>query len=59
VTPLALPPGVPVWVDDRVMTRHAVVLGGGSRSLKVRVSPDLFERIPHCEIVHGLAVNPV
>ncbi len=56
VTPVALPDGLPVWVNGRVMARPAVVLGGGSRSLKVRVSPELFERMPHSEIVDGLAV---
>jgi prolyl-tRNA editing enzyme YbaK/EbsC (Cys-tRNA(Pro) deacylase) len=56
VTPLALPDGMPVWVDERVMGRESVVLGGGSRSLKVRVSPELFRRMPNAEIVPDLAV---
>jgi prolyl-tRNA editing enzyme YbaK/EbsC (Cys-tRNA(Pro) deacylase) len=56
VTPLALPDGMPVWVDERVMGRESVVLGGGSRSLKVRVSPELFRRMPNAEIVPHLAV---
>jgi prolyl-tRNA editing enzyme YbaK/EbsC (Cys-tRNA(Pro) deacylase) len=45
-----------VWVDERVMGRESVVLGGGSRSLKVRVSPELFRRMPNAEIVPDLAV---
>ena len=56
VTPLALPADVPVWVDDRVTGRATVVLGGGSRSLKVRVAPELFWRMPNAEVVPGLAV---
>ena len=56
VTPLALPEGLAVWVDQRVMERPAVILGGGSRSLKVRVAPALFERLPAVEIVQDLAV---
>ncbi|MDQ4070426.1 MAG: hypothetical protein M3203_13300 [Actinomycetota bacterium] len=56
VTPLALPGDLRVWVDDRVMTRPAVILGGGSRSLKVRVPPELFHRVPQAEIVPALAV---
>jgi prolyl-tRNA editing enzyme YbaK/EbsC (Cys-tRNA(Pro) deacylase) len=55
VTPLALPEGVPIWVDERVMTRESVVLGGGSRSLKIRVTPRLFEQMPDAEVVSGLA----
>jgi prolyl-tRNA editing enzyme YbaK/EbsC (Cys-tRNA(Pro) deacylase) len=55
VTPLALPAGLPVWVDARVMGRDRVVLGGGSRSLKVRVTPEVFRRLPSAEIVEDLA----
>ncbi len=55
VTPLALPDGLPVWVDARVMDRPRVVLGGGSRSLKVRVTPEVFRRLPSAEVVEGLA----
>ncbi len=58
VTPLALPGDLPVWVDDRVMARQTVILGGGSRSLKIRVTPELFHRIPRVEIVPALAVEP-
>ena len=55
VTPVALPAELPVWVDARVMGRERVVLGGGSRSLKTRVSPEVFRRLPSAEIVEGLA----
>ena len=55
VTPVALPAELPVWVDARVMGRDRVVIGGGSRSLKVRVTPDVFRRLPSAEIVEDLA----
>ncbi|MFI5042534.1 MAG: YbaK/EbsC family protein, partial [Acidimicrobiales bacterium] len=32
VTPIALPAGLPLWIDRLVMERDRVVLGGGSRS---------------------------
>lgn len=32
VTPFALPAGLPLWVDARVMLRPTVVVGGGSRA---------------------------
>ena len=57
VTPLALDEGLPVWVDERVMTRKTIVVGGGSRSLKIRVTPRLFEHLPAAEIVPDLAVE--
>jgi prolyl-tRNA editing enzyme YbaK/EbsC (Cys-tRNA(Pro) deacylase) len=55
VTALALPPDLPLWVDERVMSRPTVVLGGGSRSLKLRIAPEVFRRIPTAEVVEGLA----
>jgi prolyl-tRNA editing enzyme YbaK/EbsC (Cys-tRNA(Pro) deacylase) len=55
VTPIALPEGLPVWVDEQVMTRSRVVLGGGSRSMKISVAPSLFERLAGAEIVPALA----
>ena len=55
VTPVALPADLPVWVDSRVMGRDLVVIGGGSRSLKVRVTPEVFRRLPSAEIVEDLA----
>jgi prolyl-tRNA editing enzyme YbaK/EbsC (Cys-tRNA(Pro) deacylase) len=39
VTPFALPPDLPLYVDARVMERDRVVVGGGSRSLKLLVPP--------------------
>jgi prolyl-tRNA editing enzyme YbaK/EbsC (Cys-tRNA(Pro) deacylase) len=55
VTPVALPADVPVWVDARVMERDRVVIGGGSRSMKVLLPPACFEALPNCEVVAGLA----
>jgi prolyl-tRNA editing enzyme YbaK/EbsC (Cys-tRNA(Pro) deacylase) len=56
VTPFALPAGLPLWVDERVLARPTVVVGGGSRSLKVRLSPEVFRWLPAAEIVPDLAV---
>lgn len=55
VTPFALPGGVAVWIDAAVMERDTVVVGGGSRALKIRVSPDAFLQIPGAEVVEDLA----
>jgi prolyl-tRNA editing enzyme YbaK/EbsC (Cys-tRNA(Pro) deacylase) len=58
VTPFALPPGLPVWVDGRVMALPRVVLGGGSRSWKVVGPPALLTALPDVEVVEGLALDP-
>jgi prolyl-tRNA editing enzyme YbaK/EbsC (Cys-tRNA(Pro) deacylase) len=58
VTVFGLPPGLPVWVDARVMARERVVLGGGSRSWKVLGPPSMLLAIPGVEVVEGLATEP-
>lgn len=55
VTPLGLPSTLPLWVDERVMTRESIVVGGGSRSLKIRVAPAVFRHLPGTEVVADLA----
>lgn len=59
VTPFALPQGLPLYVDDRVMACDWVILGGGSRSLKVKASPHILTALPNCEVIDGLAIGPV
>ena len=55
VTPFGLGDEIPVYVDSRVMERPEVVVGGGSRSKKIRVKPEVFSRMEHVTIVDGLA----
>ena len=51
VTVFALPPGLPVYIDDKVMALDWAILGSGSRSSKVRVSPEALRRLPGAQIV--------
>jgi prolyl-tRNA editing enzyme YbaK/EbsC (Cys-tRNA(Pro) deacylase) len=39
VTLVGLPPDMPILIDERVMERSTVILGGGNRTSKVRVDP--------------------
>src|SRR3954449_1379813 len=55
VTALALPEGLPLWVDAAVMDQPEIILGGGSRSMKVLVSPRVFDALPAAEVIDGLA----
>jgi len=55
VTPLTLPNTLPLWVDSKVMQRNSIVLGGGNRSSKIKVSPKIFNYTLNTEIVEGLA----
>jgi prolyl-tRNA editing enzyme YbaK/EbsC (Cys-tRNA(Pro) deacylase) len=54
VTPLALPAGLPLWVDSAVMDRDRIVLGAGSRNAKVLAPPAILEALG-AEVVPGLA----
>ncbi len=55
VTPIALPDGVPIWVDAAVMTPASIVLGGGDRSTKLRMTPAALVSLPNVEVVDDLA----
>ena len=55
VTPFALPPGLPLWIDERVMRRQRIVVGGGSRSAKVVGPPEMLLAIDGAEVVADLA----
>ena len=57
VTPFGLPADLPVLVDARVIEPDWVVLGGGNRSSKLRVAPDVLCRVPSLRVVEGLAVD--
>ena len=57
VTVLALPPGLPIYVDERLMALDWLILGGGSRSTKIKTSPDVFRRLPDTTIVPDLATE--
>jgi prolyl-tRNA editing enzyme YbaK/EbsC (Cys-tRNA(Pro) deacylase) len=56
VTPFGLPDDMPIWVDERVMARERIVLGGGSRACKVVGPPALLTALPGVEVVTDLAV---
>ena len=58
VTVFGLPESLPIWVDHRVMESEFIILGGGSRSIKLKISPDVFQRIHNAIVVESLASIP-
>jgi prolyl-tRNA editing enzyme YbaK/EbsC (Cys-tRNA(Pro) deacylase) len=54
VTPFGLPEGVPLYLDSRLMALDWVVVGGGSRSQKVKVAPSVLAALPGVEVIEGL-----
>jgi prolyl-tRNA editing enzyme YbaK/EbsC (Cys-tRNA(Pro) deacylase) len=57
VTPICLPEDLPLWIDQRVMAAEYVILGGGNRSSKIKVAPRIFDHVPSCTIIEGLATS--
>lgn len=55
VTPFALPDGVPLLVDGRVLRAGYVILGSGTRRGKIKTSPDVLRLLPDARIVDDLA----
>ena len=55
VTPFALPPTIPIWVDGEVTRREQLILGGGSRSIKVLCPPRTLLAMPNVTVIEGLA----
>jgi prolyl-tRNA editing enzyme YbaK/EbsC (Cys-tRNA(Pro) deacylase) len=56
VTPFALPDGLPLWIDSRVMDRPSIVVGGGSRACKVVGPPAMLLAVPGAEVIDDLAI---
>ena len=57
VTVFALPAELAIYVDDTLLECDRVILGAGSRSAKILVSPQVFSRLPNATVVPGLSVE--
>lgn len=55
VTPFGLPAGIPVWVDSAVVDRDRIIMGGGSRALKLLLPPKTLTDLDTVEVVENLA----
>ena len=55
VTPFGLPDTIPLWIDAAVMERERIVVGGGSRRLKIIGAPNMLAQLANVEGVEGLA----
>jgi len=57
VTPFALPAGLPLYVDERIMQLEWIILGGGGRDLKIKIAPEVF-RILGATVIAELGLEP-
>ena len=55
VTPFGLLDGLPVLVDARVMEPDWIILGGGNRSSKLKIAPEVLRSLPAVRVVEGLS----
>jgi prolyl-tRNA editing enzyme YbaK/EbsC (Cys-tRNA(Pro) deacylase) len=55
VTPFGLASPPPIYVDSAVVSLDRIIVGGGSRAMKVRVDPEVFARMDGVQVTTGLA----
>ena len=55
VTPFSLPKEIKLYVDSRIMGIDWLILGGGGRDKKLKISPEVFHKLG-AEIVENLAL---
>lgn len=56
VTAFGLPEDLPLYVDSTIMALDYVILGGGNRSSKLRLMPEVLLSVPGTEVVEDLAL---
>lgn len=59
VTPFALPENLPLYIDSRIIDLDWIIVGGGSRSLKLKVAPEALTALPNAEVIQDLAKDPL
>ena len=55
VTPFSLPQKMKLYVDSRIMKLSWLILGGGGRDKKIKISPEVFKHLG-AKIIKNLAL---
>ena len=50
VTVFGLPDSVPLYIDERVMEREYIIVGGGNRSTKIKLAPEHLTRLQRASV---------
>ena len=50
VSVAGLPAGIPLYIDERVMDRERVIIGGGNRTSKARLAPAELIKLPNASV---------
>ena len=55
VTPFGVPDTIPLLIDAAVIAQPWVIVGGGNRSSKLKLAPEMLTRLPNARVVPDLA----
>lgn len=58
VTPFGLPEAWPVYLDAGLLEQARIIVGGGSRGLKIAVGPAALRALSGAEVVDDLSLPP-
>ena len=58
VTPFGLPDDLPIYADAKLRDLDYVILGGGSRSFKLKMAPAELGKLGNLEFIEGLSLPP-
>ena len=58
VTPFGLPEDLPIYADAKLRDLDYVILGGGSRSFKLKMAPAELGKLGNLEFIEGLSLPP-
>ncbi|GAA1808272.1 YbaK/EbsC family protein [Nostocoides veronense] len=56
ITPVGLPDGWRIFIDERLLAQEVVVIGSGLRRSKLLVTGSALADLPGAEIVEGLGI---
>ena len=57
VTPFGLPSDMPIYADAKLSGLDYVIIGGGSRSSKIKLAPSELGKLPNLEFIEGLSLG--
>ena len=57
VTPFGLPSDLPIYADAKLNVLDYVIIGGGSRSSKIKLAPSELGKLPNLEFIEGLSLG--
>ena len=57
VTPFGLPSELPIYADAKLNVLDYVIIGGGSRSSKIKLAPSELGKLPNLEFIEGLSLG--